>query len=153
MNDVVYQTVVPILPPKVHDSTDELYNSSLGFLRMMTDYMVFDNIIDAGDVTRLPAILKRLCPTFIGLTSYMSKYAIECVNLVTKLQWVLCEEKVKVLMRAFVNPSGKTLRNKPADMQQENNIKAVKSVLRGLGAGKTEAAILRSSKAACSCCG
>ena len=149
VNNILYQVAVPTLPRKVHHRNDELVNSSLGFLRLMMDFLVFNDIIHAGDITRLPAILKRLCPTFIGLTSYMSKYAIECVNLITKLEWVLSErEKVKVMMRAFVNPAGKPGRNKPADMQQENNIKAVKSVLRGLGASKTNAAIVRSSKAA-----
>ncbi|ELU13996.1 hypothetical protein CAPTEDRAFT_215655 [Capitella teleta] len=97
----------------------------------------------AGDVTRLPAVLKRLAHTFIGLTSFKSKYAIECINLITKLMWVLTEkEGTKVMIRAFINTSAKQGHNKPADMQQENNIKTVKTVVKGLGAGTTETALL-----------
>jgi hypothetical protein len=47
-----------------------------------------------------------------------------------------------------VNTSGKPGRNKPADMQQENNIKFIKTVFKGMGAGKTDAALVRASKAA-----
>ena len=145
----LYAFTVPRIPPKVSDTTDELFDSSMGFLRMMMDFLVLDDIIHAGDITRVPAILKRLSPTFIGLTTYRSKYAIECINFVTKLEWVLSErEKVKVLLRAFINAAGKQGKNKPADLQQENNIKVMKTVLRGLGAGKTKAAIVRSSTAA-----
>jgi hypothetical protein len=53
-----------------------------------------------------------------------------------------------VLLRAFVNASGKEGCNKPADMQQENTIKMIKNVFKGLGAGKTDEALLRASKAA-----
>lgn len=35
---------------------------------------------------------------------------------------------------AFVNVHGKPGKNKAADMQQENNIKQVKNVIRSLGA-------------------
>ena len=92
-------------------------------------------------------MLKRLAPTFIGLTSFRSKYAIECVNFLTKVNWLLPEkERAKVLPRAVVN--NKKGRNIPADMQQENNIKMVKTVLKSLGAGKSEAAMVRSSRAA-----
>ena len=74
---------------------------------------------------------------------------IECVNFLTKTECLLSEkDSVKVKLEAFVNPTGKAGGNKAADMQQENNIKMVKKVLRGLGAGKTDKAIERSSKAA-----
>ena len=135
------------VPPPVVE--DDVYNYSLSFLRVAMDLLQFDDVVKAGDIDRLTIVMKRLCPTFIGLTSYRSKYAIECVNFLTKTECLLSEkESVKVKLQAFVNPSGKTGENKAADMQQENNIKMVKTVLRGLGAGKTDHAIERSSKAA-----
>ena len=130
-------------------STDELFNSSMGFLCACMDFFVLDDVIRAGDVCRLPAIIKRLAPLFIGLTSFHSKYAVECVNLITKLTWVLSErDRIKVMLRAFVNTSAKAGANKSADMQQEINIRTVKTVLKGIGAGKTPKALLRASKAA-----
>ena len=101
--------------------------------------MELDSLIKAGDISRLTIAMKRLLPTFVGLSSYRSKYAIECVNFLTKTEFVLSErEAVRVKLAAFVNTVGKPGQNKAADMQQENNIKMVKTVLRGLGAGKTD---------------
>ena len=135
--------------PVVQDTDDELGNYTHGFLRSMMDFIVLGDIIAAGDINRLTPMLKRLIPLFVGLSSYRSKYAIECVNFLTKTEWVLSErESVKAKLRAFVNTSGTPGRNKPADMQQENNIKTVKGVVKGLGASKTADAMVRVSKAA-----
>lgn len=72
---------------------------------------------------------------FIRLTSFRSKYPIECVNLLTQTEHILSEfESVRVKLGAFVNVHGKPGKNKAADMQQENNIKQVKNVIRSLGA-------------------
>ena len=134
------------MPPLVDD---DIYNYSLSFLRVAMDLLQFEDLVKSGDIDRLTIVMKRLCPTFIGLTSYRSKYAIECVNFLTKTECLLSEkDSVKVKLEAFVNPTGNAGGNKAADMQQENNIKMVKTVLRGLGAGKTDKAIERSSKAA-----
>lgn len=149
VNNKILKVHIPAPPPKYTETTDQLYNSSLGFLRSMMEFHVLSDVICAGDIDRLPACLKRLCTTFIGLTSFESKYAIECVNFITKTEWVLSvKESVKAKLRCFVNTAGKAGKNKPADMQQENNIKIVKNVLRGLGAGKTDTAMSRASKAA-----
>ena len=68
-------------PPK---PDDDLYNYSLSFLRGAMDLLQLDDLIRAGDIDRLTIMMKRLIPTFISLTSYRSKYAIECVNFITK---------------------------------------------------------------------
>jgi len=148
INGIEYIIPVPAVP-QPQKVLDELYNYSLSYLRVMMDFMVFDRIIHDGDVDRVAPLLKRLIPTFIGLTSYKSKYAVECVNFITKTEWALSErDSIEVKLRSFVNTHGKAGHNKAADMQQENNIKSVKTVLKGLGAGKTEAAMVRSSLAA-----
>eukprot|EP00914_Ancora_sagittata_P028056 GHVO01055077.1.p1 GENE.GHVO01055077.1~~GHVO01055077.1.p1 ORF type:complete len:229 (-),score=22.24 GHVO01055077.1:43-729(-) len=128
---------------------DELYCASMSYLRNMMDFLVLNDIVKAGDVTRVVPMLKHLAPTFVGLTSLRSKYAIECINMVAKLNVALSEkEKTKVLLQAFVNTTGQPGRNKAADMQQENNIKTVKTIFKGMGAGKTDSALIRASKAA-----
>ena len=57
-------------------------------------------------------------------------------------------ESVAVKLHRFVNLSGQPGCNKPADMQQEINIKQVKQVMKGLGASKTDKAMVRASQAA-----
>ena len=47
-----------------------------------------------------------------------------------------------------MNPHGGASNNKPADMLQENNILVLKDIINGLGAGKTDKAIVRASLAA-----
>jgi hypothetical protein len=48
-----------------------------------------------------------------------------------------------------VNRAGKQGHNKPADLQQENNIKMVKNVFKFMGAGKlSNKALVRASRAA-----
>lgn len=55
---------------------------------------------------------------------------------------------MRVRLGSFVNPHGKKGGNKPADMQQENNILVLKDVIKGLGANKTTKAMERASPAA-----
>ena len=136
----------PMSPPKPND---ELRNYSLSYLRAMLDFIVFDSVIRAGDVDRLVPMLKRFIPLFVGLTSYRSKYAIEAINFITKTEHSLSkQESVKVKLRSFVNLSGVAGHNKSADMQQEINIKKCKTVIRGLGAGKTDHSMVQYSQAA-----
>lgn len=130
-------------------SGDDLYTYSVGLLRVAMDFLVFQYTIKSGDIDTMTILLKRFIPLFIGLASYRSKYAIECINFLTKTECILSEyESVRIKLGAFVNKKGEAGKNKPADMQQENNIKMVKNVIRGLGAGKTDKAMARSSKAA-----
>ena len=70
-------------PPSMDD---DIHNYSLSFVRAAMDFLQLDDLIKAGDIDRLTLIMKRLIPTFIGLTSYTcrSKYAIECVNFCNK---------------------------------------------------------------------
>ena len=87
------------MPPLVDD---DIYNYSLSFLRVAMDLLQFDDLVKSGDIDRLTIVMKRLCPTFIGLTSYRSKYAIECVNFLTKTECLLSEkDSVKVKLEAF----------------------------------------------------
>jgi hypothetical protein len=74
---------------------------------------------------------------------------VELINFLTKTEYLLSpRDSTAVKLTSFVNPSGRSGRNKPADMQQENNIKSVKNVVKGHGSGKTDRALVRASKAA-----
>ena len=129
--------------------TDNLFQYNISFLRLMMDFKVLDECIHNGDINMLTVITKRLIPLFAGLHSFRSKYMIECINFITKTEYVLSQrDSVCVKLRAFVNPTGRPGHNKPADLQQENNIKAVKNVVKGLGAGQTDKALIRASEAA-----
>lgn len=48
---------------------------------------------------------------------------------------------------SFINRKGKAGKNKPADMEKENQIKFLKDLIRDLGKGKTEAAVVNISRA------
>lgn len=87
---------------------DDVYNYSLSFLRASMDLMLLHYVIKAGDTDRLTVLMKRFIPLFIGLTSFRSKYAIECVNFLTKTEHFISEfESVRVKLGAFVNLHGK----------------------------------------------
>lgn len=142
-------TITVPKPSQKRDSADDMVCYNLCFLRSMMDFLVLQDVIYAADINRLTVVLKRLIPKFVELSSFRSKYAIECINYITKTEWVLSpREATKAKLRSFVNTRGLPGHNKPADMQQENNIKMVKGVLRALGASRTPSAVVRSSKAA-----
>ena len=53
---------------------------------MAMDLLQFNDLNKSGDIDRLTIVMKRLYFTFIGLTLYRCKYAIECVNFLTETQ-------------------------------------------------------------------
>ena len=149
VDGAMYSIPVPGEPSEVTVSPDELHEYVTSFLRVMMDFAMLDDATHAGDVDRVTSTFKRLVPTFVGLTSYRSKYFIEMVNYLTKTEYVLSpKDSAAVKLQGLVNLSGKPGCNKPADMQQEINIKQVKQVMKGLGASKTEKAMVRASQAA-----
>ena len=140
---------VPGQDESIDKVDDDLYNYNMAFVRSMIDFMALQDCIKYGDIDKLTIIIKRLIPLFAGLHSFRSKYMIEMINFLTKTEYVLSpKESTCVKLRAFVNPTGREGHNKPADLQQENNIKAVKNVVKGLGAGQTDTALVRASEAA-----
>ncbi|WAR09365.1 LOW QUALITY PROTEIN: hypothetical protein MAR_019323, partial [Mya arenaria] len=127
---------VPTQVENVEEIEDDVQKYSISLSRVARYFILFCEAIKASDINMITVVMKRFIPLFIGLSSYKSKYAIECVDFLTKTECYLSE---------YDSRPGK---NKPAEMQQENNIKLVKHVIRGLGAGKTDKAMMRVSKAA-----
>ena len=73
----VVRIPIPGERSEVTKSGDELNNYASSFLRVMLDFVMLDDSTRAADVDRVTAFFKRLVPTFVGLTSYRSKYFIE----------------------------------------------------------------------------
>ena len=111
-------------------------------------YMVFKDAIKEGDTDRCNVSLKTMLPFFYG-HSVRSKYAVECLDYIMKTEAVLSPQlALRTRLGSFVNTLGGQGQNKPADMQQENNVRSIKDVFKGLGAGKTDKSMDRASSAA-----
>ena len=55
---------------------------------------------------------------------------------------------LKVRAGSFLNPHGGVGKNKAADIHKENQVKALKDLIKGLGANKTQKSIIAVTKAA-----
>lgn len=131
-----------------HETTDDLQNYSIQLLMWYIHFCEFQDGIREGDPFRTNINLKRMIPFFYS-HSVRSKYAVECIDYILKTEVMLPKlTAMRVRLGSFVNPHGKKGGNKPADMQQENNILVLKDVIKGLGANKTTKAMERASAAA-----
>lgn len=91
-----------------------------------------------------------MMPLFYSHSS-LSKYMTECIDYVLKTETLLTPKMaLKVRADSFINPTGRLGHNKAADIEKENqvNFKMLKDLIRGLGANKTENAIVKISKVA-----
>ncbi|KAL4220321.1 Serine palmitoyltransferase 2 [Mactra antiquata] len=103
--------------------------------------------IKEGDINRLNIVLKHMIPFFYS-HSELSKYFIECIDFILKTEHTLSPYMaLKVKATSFVNPKGRPGKNKAADMQTENEVKYLKSLIRSLGSNKTENSIRSITKA------
>ncbi|XP_062604516.1 uncharacterized protein LOC134266312 [Saccostrea cucullata] len=130
------------------ESTDDLQNYTIQFLMWYLHFVEFQDGIKEGDPYRTNINIKRMIPFFYS-HSNKSKYAVECIDYILKSEVLLPESlSMRLRLSSFVNPHGIKGGNKPADMQQENNILVLKDVIKGLGAHKTNNAMERASAAA-----
>lgn len=130
------------------ESTDDLYNYTNQFLMWYLHFVEFQDGIKEGDPYRTNINIKRMIPFFYS-HSNRSKYAVECIDYILKSEVLLPESlSMRLRLSSFVNPHGLKGGNKPADMQQENNILVLKDIIKGLGAHKTNNAMERASAAA-----
>lgn len=130
------------------ESTDDLHNYTIQFLMWYLHFLEFQDGIKEGDPFRTNINIKRMIPFFYS-HSARSKYAVECIDYILKSEVLLPESlSMRLRLSSFVNPHGLKGGNKPADMQQENNILVLKDVIKGLGAHKTKNAMERASAAA-----
>ncbi|KAH3866241.1 hypothetical protein DPMN_029300 [Dreissena polymorpha] len=74
---------------------------------------MFNDAIKSGDIDMITILMKRFIPLFIGLSSYKSKYAIECVNFLTKTECLLSDfESARVKLGLLVNRKGRPGKSK-----------------------------------------
>ena len=130
------------------DEKDCLRNYSLSFLKWALPYFLLKDSIKEGDTFRSNACLKCITPLFYSHSTY-SKYAIECIDYLLKTEALLSPQLAwRCRLGSFVNTKGQDGGNKPCDMQQENNVRSTKDVFKGLGAGKADKSLERTSAAA-----
>ena len=127
---------------------DDLYNYVHQFLQWYFLIISMKDAIKEGDIFRNNVHLKFCIPIFFG-HSCLSKYMEESIDYILKTE-ILLSEKMSMKVRAgsFVNLKGKRGCNKATDLQKENEVLVLKDLIRGLGANKTENAIVTVSKAA-----
>ncbi|XP_053388342.1 uncharacterized protein LOC128551493 [Mercenaria mercenaria] len=127
---------------------DELQNYILNYLQYYFVLLNFKDSIREGDIIRTSNILKIAIPFFFN-HSPLSKYMVECIDFILKTEVLLpAKLSLQVRVASFVNPKGRQGKNKAADLQKENQVKEVKTLIRGLGANKTEQSVIKISAAA-----
>ena len=130
------------------DSQDDVKNYTTQLLQWYIHLLEFEDAIKEGDIVRCNICIKMMIPFFYAHSS-RSKYLVECIDYILKTEAILpAALAVRCRLGSFINPHGKQGGNKPADMQQENNILVLKDAIKALGAGKSDAAIVRTSLAA-----
>ena len=130
-----------------NENQDDVQSYTMQLLQWYIHFIEFEDAIKEGDVVRCNICLKMMIPFFYGY-SKLSNYAIECVDYILKTEVLLSDaEAMRIRLGSFINPHGGQGKNKPADMQQENNILVLKDIIKSLGAGATDKAKVRASLA------
>lgn len=139
---------VTVSATRINKETDDIQNYSVCFLQYVFLIWNFMHAIKEGDIFRTNVCLKTMIPLFY-CHSELSKYLAECIDYIQKTEILLSRKmSMKVRAASFINKSGRIGKNKPADMEKENQVKLLKELIRGLGSNKTENAIVGISKAA-----
>lgn len=140
-NGVINMTVM-------QSPSDDLNNYVRNFIQWYYVVLNFKDTIKEGDIYRTNVILKMMIPFFYS-HSALSKYFVECIDYILKTEVMLSPRlSMRVRLSSYVNPKGGKGKNKAADMEKENEVRVLKDLIRGLGANKTEHAIVTISKAA-----
>jgi hypothetical protein len=126
---------------------DDLNNYVINFLQWYFVILQMKDCIHEGDIFRTNTVLKMMIPFFYS-HSKLSKYFVECIDYIIKTECILPSAlALQVRAGSFVNPNGGRGKNKAADLQKENEVKLLKELIKGLGANKTENAIIKISQA------
>ena len=127
---------------------DEMFNYCSQFCIWALHILHMEDTAKEGDFDRLVANLKFNCALFYT-HSKRSHYLGDCLDFIMKTQYLLSpQESLRVLEGAFMNPTGKPGRNIESDLKVEHTVRTRKNLIRGLGANKSERAILRATGAA-----
>lgn len=139
---------ITVSATRINKETNDIQNYSVCFLQYVFLIWNFMDAIKEGDIFRTNVCFKTMIPLFY-CHSELSKYLAECIDYIQKTEILLSTKmSMKVRAASFINKSGRIGKNKPADMEKENQVKLLKELNRGLGSNKTENAIVGISKAA-----
>ncbi|KAK3096699.1 hypothetical protein FSP39_002515 [Pinctada imbricata] len=131
---------------------DELFNYSCQLCQWGTHFLALDDTAKEGDIMRiLPNLLKCIPFFYMCFThtpSYISKYLMECVDIILKCESSSPLTRIRILEGFFVNRKGGHGNNVEADLMQEHSVRHQKELIRALGANKSDRAILRAKGAA-----
>ena len=129
------------------ETTGTLKTYAMNFLQWYFTVIQLKDAIKEGDMKRTNIVLKHIVPFFYS-HSKLSKYFVECIDYILKTEHTLSPYMaLKVCAATFVNMKGKQGKNKAADLQKENKVNYLKSLIRSLGANKTENSIVNITKA------
>lgn len=139
----IEQYLEPIL-----SEPDELYNYSLQLCHWYLQLLELSDTAKEGDMNRLILNCKYNLPFFYS-HSKLSKYLVENIDFVLKCEHLLSPlQRMRVLEGSFVNIYGGKGQNVESDLVQEHSVCNQKSLIKTLGANKTERAISRVTSAA-----
>lgn len=139
---------IPVTVREVKPPSDDLHNYTINFLNWFFASCTLQDAISEGNIYLTNITLKYMMPLFYSHSS-LSKYMTECIDYVLKTETLLTPKMaLKVRAASFINPTGRPGHNKAADIEKENQVKMLKDLIRGLGANKTENAIVKISKVA-----
>ena len=127
-------------------SDDHLYNYAQQVLSLGCFYLEFCDAIKEGDGERVLRCWKYLLSVFHS--SGRTNYTIEALNMLFQYTYRLTPRlRNELLYSRFINVHGRPGKNIPCDLHMEHLNQFAKEAIKGLGANKTEAAIVRVGRA------
>lgn len=127
---------------------DEVYNYCMLLCHWYLHVIEMHDTAKEGDIHRAVLNCKYAIPFFYS-HSKLSKYLVENVNYVLQTEHLLSPlQSLRVLEGSFVNTIGGKGKCVESDLVQEHSVCNQKSLIRSLGANKTEKSISRATASA-----
>lgn len=127
-------------------TTDQVFSYAQQILSLGCFYLELCDGIKEGDGERVLRCWKYLLPVF--LASHRTNYSREALNMLYQHKYRLSPRLSRELLyNRFVNVHGRPRKNIPADLHMEHLNRIAKNAIKGLGANKTEKAIVRVGRA------
>ena len=127
---------------------DELYNYSLQLCHWYLHLSEINDTVKEGDLNRTVLNCQYTLPFFYS-HSKLSKYLVENIDYVLKCKYLLSPlQRIRVLEGSYVNKHGGKGQNVESDLTQEHSVCNQKTLIRSLGANKSEKSIKRVTGAA-----
>ena len=127
---------------------DHLFNYASNLCHWALRLMHMNDVAREGDIDRARMTLKANLPFFFS-HSPLSKYFVECIDMLLKCTKMSSPQMcLRLLESSFVNIRGGLGNNIETDLVMEHSIRNKKTLIRNLGANKTDLAIHRATNAA-----